>query len=97
VFATFYRVLRPGRSLWVFDLVESSTSAVQQLMWRQYDGYLIRLKDEAYRDHVFAYVEKEDTPPPLLCQLDPLRQVGFSHVEILHKNVCFAAFGAFKA
>jgi hypothetical protein len=27
---------------------------------------------------------------------DELRQVGFSQVEVLHKNVCFAAFGALK-
>lgn len=49
-----------------------------------------------YRDHVFAYVEKEDTPRPLLFQLDLLRQVGFAQVDVLHKNVCFAAFGAVK-
>jgi hypothetical protein len=47
-------------------------------------------------DHVFAYVEKVDTPRPLLFQLDLLRHVGFSQVEVLHKNVCFAAFGALK-
>ena len=58
--------------------------------------YLTRLKDEAYRDHVFAYVEKEDTPRPLLFQLDLLRETGFAQVEVLHKNVCFAAFGAVK-
>ena len=97
VFAAFYRALRPGGSVWVFDLVESSIPAVQQLMRRQYGEYLTRLKDEAYRDHVFAYVEKEDTPRPLLFQLDLLRQVGFAQVEVLHKNVCFAAFGAVKA
>jgi tRNA (cmo5U34)-methyltransferase len=96
IFAAFYRALRPGGSVWVFDLVESSIPAVQQLMRRQYGEYLTRLKDEAYRDHVFAYVEKEDTPRPLLFQLDLLRQVGFAQVEILHKNVCFAAFGAVK-
>jgi tRNA (cmo5U34)-methyltransferase len=45
---------------------------------------------------VFAYVEKEDTPRPLVFQLDLLLQVGFSRVEVLHKNVCFAAFGAVK-
>jgi tRNA (cmo5U34)-methyltransferase len=44
----------------------------------------------------FAYVEKEDTPRPLLFQLDLLRQVGFGQVEVLHKRVCFAAFGAVK-
>jgi tRNA (cmo5U34)-methyltransferase len=97
VFAAFHRALRPGGSLWVFDLIESSIPAVQQLMQRHYGEYLTRLKDETYRDHVFAYVEKEDTPRPLLFQLDLLRQVGFTQVEVLHKNVCFAAFGAVKA
>ena len=96
VFAAFHRALRPGGSLWIFDLVESSIPAVQQLMRQQYSEYLTRFKDEAYRDHVFAYVEKEDTPRPLLYQLDLLRQVGFAQVEVLHKNVCFAAFGAVK-
>ena len=96
VFAAFHRALRPGGSVWVFDLVESSIPAVGQLMRRRYGEYLTRLKDEAYRDHVFAYVEKEDTPRPLLFQLDLLRQVGFAQVEVLHKNVCFAAFGAVK-
>jgi len=96
VFTAFHRALRPGGSVWVFDLVESSIPAVQQLMWRQYGEYLARLKDDAYRDHVFAYVEREDTPRPLLFQLDLLRQVGFAQVEVLHKNVCFAAFGAVK-
>ena len=97
VFAAFFRALRPGGSVWVFDLVESSIPAVQQLMRQQYGDYLTRLKDESYRDHVFAYVEREDTPRPLLFQLDLLRQVGFAQVDVLHKNVCFAAFGAVKA
>ncbi len=96
VFASFYRVLRPGGSVWVFDLVESSIPAVQGLMQQKYGDYLTRLKDESYRDHVFAYVEKEDTPRPLMFQLDMLSQVGFSRVEILHKNICFAVFGAVK-
>ena len=65
-------------------------------MRRRYGEYLTQLKDEAYRDQVFAYVEKEDTPRSLMFQLDLLREVGFSQVDVLHKNACFAAFGAVK-
>src|SRR5439155_19467821 len=96
VFTALYLALRPGGTLWVFALAESSLPAVGQLMRRRYGEYLTRLKDEAYRDHVFAYVEKDDTPRPLLFQLDLLRQAGFAQVGVLHKNVCFAAFGAVK-
>jgi tRNA (cmo5U34)-methyltransferase len=97
VFTAFHAALRPGGSVWVFDLVESTIPAVQRLMWDRYGEYLTALKGTAYRDHVFAYVEQEDTPRPLTFQLDLLREVGFTQVEVLHKNVCFAAFGAVKA
>lgn len=96
VFTAFFKSLRPGGSLWVFDLVESSIPAIETLMQARYGGYLTQLKDETYRDHVFAYVAKEDTPRPLMFQLNLLQLIGFQHVEVLHKNVCFAAFGALK-
>jgi len=96
VFAAFHRWLRPGGSVWVFDLVASPIPAVQELMWRRYGEYLTAFRGEAYRDHVFAYVEKEDTPRPLAFQLDLLREVGFGPADVLHKNGCFAAFGAVK-
>jgi tRNA (cmo5U34)-methyltransferase len=96
VFKSFYTMLRPGGSLWISDLVEHSDSRIQSLMWERYGDYLTQLKDRAYRDHVFDYVAHEDTPRPLTFQLDLLRTVGFPTVEILHKNSCFAAFGAIK-
>ncbi len=95
-FAKLYRALRPGGSLWIFDLITQATSAIHQLMWRRYGEYLIALKDASYRDHVFDYIEKEDSPRPLLFQVDQLRQAGFLQLEILHVNTCFAAFGAIR-
>ncbi len=96
VFMKFFAGLRAGGSVWVFDLIHSSIPEVQSTMRRRYGEYLTHLKDEAYRDQVFAYVEKEDTPRSLMFQLDLLREVGFSQVDVLHKNSCFAAFGAVK-
>lgn len=96
VFFNFYQALCPGGSVWIFDLIESSIPPIQQLMWRRYGEYLSALKDDQYRDHVFQYVEREDTPRSVVFQLDLLRKAGFQAVEILHKNSCFAAFGAVK-
>jgi tRNA (cmo5U34)-methyltransferase len=96
VFAALYRALRPGGSVWIFDMVEGAIAAIDKLMRSRYGEYLTKLNGEAYRDRVLAYVEKEDTPRSLVFQLDLLREAGFIEVEVLHKNVCFAAFGAVK-
>jgi len=96
VFAKCLHLLKPGGSFWIVDLIEQSTAAVQTLMWARYGSYLTEFKDKAFRDLVFGYIEKEDTPRPLIFQLDLLRKVGFERIEILHKNNLFAAFGAIK-
>jgi len=97
VFQKLFRALKPGGSIWISDLVSHSISSIQELMWQRYGEYLAALKDQAYRDYVLDYVTKEDSPRPLLYQTDLLKAVGFVQVEILHKNNCFAVFGAIKA
>jgi tRNA (cmo5U34)-methyltransferase len=96
VFAAVYRALVPGGSFWISDLVMHTSAAVQSVMWARYGEYLTAFKGPEYRDHVFAYIDGEDTPRPLYWQLDLLARTGFSEVEVLHKNSCFAAFGAVK-
>ena len=96
VFQNIYAALRPGGSFWIADLVEHSLPEVQALMWSRYGDYLESFKGPEYRKHVFEYVLYEDTPKPLVYQLELLRSVGFRQVEVLHKNSCFAAFGAVK-
>ena len=101
VFASILQWLRPGGSFWIFDMVEHFSPNVQQAMWLRYGDYLSALKGggaagEKYRDSVFAYIEAEDTPKPLLWQINLLSEVGFAVPEILHKNGPFAAFGARK-
>ncbi len=100
MFSRIFRALRPGGSFWIFDLI-SHEGPIESLMRDRYGEYLSELKGggaegDRYRDTVFAYIEKEDTPRPLLWQIDQLVAAGFTHVDILHKNACFAAFGGVK-
>lgn len=95
-FRKVYGLLRPGGSFWITDLVTQENGRVHALMWNRYGAYLEEAGGPEYRATVFEYIEKEDSPRPLTFQLDLMRQVGFQSVDVLHKNSCFAAFGAIK-
>lgn len=97
--AAFERILwllKPGGSVWITDLVVQETVPIHELMWSRYGDYLEGLGGGEYRRKVFDYIAKEDSPRSVTYQLELLRRVGFAHVELLHKNSCFAAFGAWK-
>ena len=95
-FRHIHDLLRPGGSFWVTDLVTQENEAIHGLMWGRYGKYLEELGGSDYRQKVFDYIDKEDSPRPLTFQLDLMRRVGFQSVEVLHKNSCFAAFGGIK-
>ncbi len=96
VFRKIYKLTAPGGSVWITDLVAHENRQVQAMMWERYGRYLASIGGMDYKDMVFACIGKEDSPRPVTYQLDLLRQVGFEQVELLHKNACFAAFGAIK-
>lgn len=96
VFEKLHAAIQPGGGFWIYDMVSSQNPVVDAMMRRRYGAYLTGVKDEAYRDHVFAYIDAEDTPAPLSYQVELLRQVGFATVDILHANSGFATFGATK-
>ncbi|MGO1521887.1 MAG: class I SAM-dependent methyltransferase [Sphingobacterium sp.] len=96
-FRKLFGLLKEGGSIWIFDLVLQSDAALQHYIYQDlYGDYLTGLKDEAYRDHVFAYIENEDSPRSLMYQLNLLEKVGFKKIDVLHKHLCFASFVAFK-
>jgi tRNA (cmo5U34)-methyltransferase len=95
-FGKIFRLTAPGGSVWITDLVSHETTPVQTLMWKRYGEYLCSVDGKGYRDKVFDYIDKEDSPRPVTYQIGLLQKVGFDHVELLHKNSCFAAFGAIK-
>jgi tRNA (cmo5U34)-methyltransferase len=96
-FHKIYEITAPGGSVWITDLVTHENESVHNMMWKRYGDYLESVGGPEYREQVFAYIKKEDSPRPVTFQLELLRKSGFASVEVLHKNSCFAAFGAIKA
>lgn len=96
VFQKLHDALKPRGSFWIFDIVESPIPEVQAIHWRRYGEYLTAAGGEAFREELYERIIAEDTPRSVPFQLELLRAVGFREVELLHKNSCYAAFGAVK-
>jgi tRNA (cmo5U34)-methyltransferase len=96
VFDKLYKALKPGGSLWISDLITQHNPVLNAYIWETYGDYLEKVDGPEYRQKVLDYVEKEDSPRSLNFQFDLMKKVGFKEVEILHKNSCFAAYGAIK-
>ncbi|QCR24737.1 trans-aconitate 2-methyltransferase [Pontibacter sp. SGAir0037] len=96
VFTKLCRCLKKGGSFWISDLVSHEQEPVSRMFWHKYGDYLQAIGGASYKEHVLAYIDKEDSPRSVSYQLSLMQQVGFSKVEILHKNLCFAAFGGVK-
>ncbi|MBI1291950.1 methyltransferase domain-containing protein [bacterium] len=91
-----YNLLAPGGSLWVADLVDMQGSGARTAAWRRYAEYLEQFRGPEYREQVMAYIDREDTPRPVVFQLDAMRAAGFVTLDVLHANSVFAAFGGMK-
>jgi len=96
VFGRLYQALEPGGSFWIYDILDHDIPAVEELMQQRHSDYLVGLRDEAFREQIFARIREDDTPRSLQFQLDLLRQTGFSRIDVLHKTARFAAFGGVR-
>lgn len=96
VFKQIFRSLKPGGSFWVSDLIIHDHPNLENMFKERYSIYLQSLGGVEYSKKVLDYIDAEDTPRSVYFQLDLMKKVGFKHVEILHKNSSFAAFGAVK-
>lgn len=95
-FNKLYQLLKPGGCLMISDLITQDTAVLSNYTWERYGDYLEELGGKEYRSKVLDYVAKEDSPRSMNYQLDLMKKVGFKSVEILHKNMCFGAFGGIK-
>lgn len=95
-FEKLFKLLKPDGCLMISDLITQDTELLNDYIWERYGDYLEALSGKEYRQKVLDYVEKEDSPRSMNYQLDLMKKVGFRKVEILHKNMCFGAFGGIK-
>lgn len=95
-FRKLFKLLKTGGCLMISDLVTQDTDLMTDYTWERYGDYLESVGGQEYRQKVLDYIAKEDSPRSVNFQLDLMKQVGFRRVEILHKNLCFAAFGGIK-
>ena len=96
VFTKIYNALTPGGSFWISDLITHDNKALNELFEDHYGRYLESLDGPEYRQKVFDYIAYEDTPRSIDYQITLMKKIGFKNVEVLHKNLCFAAFGGSK-
>lgn len=95
-FKKLFKLLKPGGCLMISDLITQDTALLNNYTWERYGDYLEEVGGKEYRSKVLEYVAKEDSPRSMNYQLDLMKNIGFSSVEILHKNMCFGAFGGIK-
>ena len=95
-FKKLFALLKPGGCLMISDLITQDIPALNDYTWERYGDYLESIEGKAYRQKVLDYVAKEDSPRSMTYQLELMKRVGFTSVEVLHKNMCFGAFGGIK-
>lgn len=97
VFNKLYKLLKPGGCFMISDLVAQDSTSLNTYIEEKYGEFLEKMGGKEYRTNVEAYIAKEDSPRSITYQLELMKQVGFDQVEILHKNLCFGAFGGIKS
>jgi tRNA (cmo5U34)-methyltransferase len=95
-FKKIFSLLKPGGCFMISDLITQDTEVMSEYTWERYGDYLENINGAEFRKKVLDYVAMEDSPRSMNYQLDLMKKVGFSKVEILHKNMCFGAFGGIK-
>lgn len=95
-FKKIYDIMKDGAAFFISDMVYHQHEAIHNELWNRYGDHLESIAGKEYRNKVFDYIDKEDSPRSLSYQMELMREVGFSSVDVLHKNSCFAAFVGIK-
>jgi tRNA (cmo5U34)-methyltransferase len=95
-FEDFHEMLTKGGLLLVIDLISHVNSENEKVQKERWGKHLEDFKGKEFRDYALESSSREDSPRPLLYQIELLRKCGFREIDILHKNSVFAAYYGIK-
>jgi len=95
-FSRIHSLLKPGGVLLVSDLIRHENQKIETLFEVRYEAFLRETLGNAEADRIMRSIAESDTPSPLEYQFDLLRKIGFREIDLLHKDLVFAAYYAVK-
>ncbi len=95
-FAKLYSILKKGGCLMISDLIVEDVKVLDDYSRERFADHLERIGGKEFRINHLLAVAREDTPRTMTYQLELMKKVGFSQVNILHKNACFGSFCGIK-
>jgi tRNA (cmo5U34)-methyltransferase len=96
VFAKIARSLKKGGCFIISDLVTQNDERLTGLVYEGWARYLEETGGPEFRDKIINFSKQEDTPRPVNYLAYLLQKNGWTNIESLHKNMCFATLCAVK-
>lgn len=96
VFKRVYESLKPGGVFMISDMIAQADERIEEYMMGRYIGHIEERIGPEQAKWVHQMTLKEDTPRSVFFLLNLLQETGFRNVDILHKNILFAAVCGIK-
>lgn len=91
VFTRIYRSLKPGGAFLISDMIRQANEETESLMWERLGKYMEELGRGETVEWIYNTSVREDTPRTLYFLMQLMDECGFKEVDVLHKNILFAA------
>lgn len=91
-----FKALNKGGIFANADITISPDERIQSNYLKKWKEYIMKTLPEDYADKNYERYLREDRPSVLIDEIERLKKIGFSHVEIFWKYYNFATYGAIK-
>lgn len=91
-----FKGLKKGGVFFNADITVSKNKGLQNKYLKKWEKFILKSMTEEFAKHNYGRYKREDRPSVLLDELERLKKIGFSHIEILWKYYNFAVYCAEK-